>query len=110
VIRDRRRREYYDLKAAVFDHFGNICACCGSTDNLEVDHVNGDGDRHRAEIGIGAIYVWLVKNNFPADPPTQLLCSDCNESKGTGEHCRLYHLSTARRAIEALSQGRTIEV
>ena len=80
-------------RAMVLDHYGHECACCGSTENLTLDHVNGDGKQHRAEIGGSGsvLYGWLVANDFPVDPPLQVLCFPCNKSKGTGDRCRLDH-------------------
>ena len=82
------------LKKAVLDHYGNVCACCGTTDRLTIDHVNGDGDEHRARVGGGwAIYRWLVRNGFPEG--FQTLCRPCNASKKRGARCRLEHEETA---------------
>jgi len=93
----RRRAPYgaqwhAQLRAAVLDHYGRSCACCGTTENLAIDHVNGDGKQHRAEIGVRPgtrMYRWLVKNNFPDG--FQTLCLPCNASKGEREHCGLDH-------------------
>jgi hypothetical protein len=85
----RRWRER--VHAAVFDHYGRACACCGTTENLSIDHVNGDGKQHREELGpdTGRIYRWLIKNGFPDG--FQVLCIPCNSSKNTGPACRLDH-------------------
>ena len=77
------------LRQQVLDHFGAVCACCGCTWDLEVDHVRGDGKQHRAEVG--DVIKWLVENDFPAEPPTQILCGRCNCSKGQGSQCTLDH-------------------
>jgi hypothetical protein len=96
-VREVRQQHLGRLKAAVFDHYGRACACCGAMDRLTVDHVNGDGAEHRAEIGGGwAIYRWLINNGFPDG--FQILCRPCNVSKKRGTHCRLSHPGTARRA------------
>jgi hypothetical protein len=89
-VRARGRRVAAKLKETVFDHYGHACACCGTTERLTIDHVNGDGDEHRAEVGVGwAIYRWLVKNGCPEG--FQTLCQSCNGSKKRGTHCRLSH-------------------
>ncbi len=85
-------RYHARLRAAVFDHYGRSCACCGATENLAIDHVNGDGPQHRAAAGIKTgtrTYRWLVKNNFPDG--FQTLCTPCNASKGAGASCNLNH-------------------
>jgi hypothetical protein len=98
-VRETEQRHRGKLKAAVLDHYGHGCACCGTTERLTVDHVNGDGHLHRAEVGVGwAIYRWLVNNGFPDG--FQILCLPCNVSKKRGTHCRLNHpVRTVERVI-----------
>lgn len=91
----RLRRIREELKAAVFAHYGETCACCGTTDQLSIDHVNGDGKQHRIELfgsdapGLRRMYRWLVRSGFPSG--FQTLCVPCNASKKSGTHCRLRH-------------------
>jgi hypothetical protein len=97
-IRDVRRaahRRWVDgLRDAVFNHYGRICACCGTTENLSVDHINGGGVAHRRAL-FGrpnvseGFYVWLIRGNFPSG--YQTLCVPCNASKRSGDRCRLDH-------------------
>jgi hypothetical protein len=78
----------------VFAHYGQWCACCGSAENLTIDHVNGDGKEHRAELGRPSsyqFYLWLIREGFPSDPPLQVLCLRCNQSKKRNPRCRLNH-------------------
>ena len=90
VAADRAR-----VRGAVFAHYGTKCACCGSTKDLSIDHVNGDGAEHRRELlgathqGSKTFYRWLIKNNFPKG--FQVLCRPCSSSKRDGERCRLKH-------------------
>ena len=89
------RRDYRDrLRATVFAHYGTSCACCGTAENLSIDHVNGDGRRHRFEVGgrngvSVQMYLWLIENNFPSG--FQTLCMPCNSSKDVTAACRLAH-------------------
>lgn len=80
-----------DVRARVFAHYGSSCVCCGSTECLTIDHVNGDGREHRLMLpkGVLAVYRWLIKNNFPKG--FQTLCRSCNSSKGRGRRCQLKH-------------------
>lgn len=87
--RERGRQRRADEKAAVFGHYGQSCACCGTAERLCIDHVNGDGERHRAEVGQWRIYRWLISNGFPGG--FQTLCNPCNGSKRGGTHCRRKH-------------------
>ena len=85
-------------KTLVILHYGPLCACCGTPDNpdhppsrLEIDHIDGKGKAHRAKIGIAGgppFYRWLIRNGFP--PGYQVLCHECNMSKGTEERCGLH--------------------
>lgn len=79
------------LKKLLLEHYGNKCACCGydKIDALVIDHVNGDGAKHRKSIGGGKTYIWLKKNGFP--PGFQTLCANCNMAKGTGKECPIDH-------------------
>jgi hypothetical protein len=81
------KREHSD---AVLDHYGRECACCGGTERLEIDHMDGSGAAHRAEIGSGSttLHRWLVENGFPAG--FQTLCHRCNSSKGRGQQCKVH--------------------
>ncbi len=69
------------LKSAVLLAYGSGCACCGLDDPeaLTIDHVDGGGNKHRRELGIGSgwrFYQWLRKVEFPAG--YQTLCYNCN--------------------------------
>ena len=74
------------VKLEVLDAYGGpVCGGCGETEVavLQMDHINGGGNKHAAEIGNGNIasgrgkmYKWLRDNNFP--PGFRVLCSNCN--------------------------------
>ena len=82
-----------NLRAQVFAHYGTECACCGTTEDLSIDHVNGNGREHREELfgnprgNRDGTYRWLIKMGFPGG--FQVLCRPCNSSKGRGEYCRM---------------------
>lgn len=78
----KHRNANVRYKALVFRHYGNICQCCKEAEPgfLTIDHVHGGGDSHREELGTGAIYSWLVKNEFPEGYRT--LCYNCNCASG----------------------------
>lgn len=85
------------VRAKVLGYYGQTCACCGSAERLTIDHVNGDGKQHREQLfgpvrtaSSVQIYAWLIREGFPDG--FQTLCLQCNNSKGTGERCRLVHL------------------
>lgn len=98
--RDRRRESKHlwheSLQKQVFDHYGWSCACCGSTAQITIDHIEGDGRQHREQLfganyngNAGRMYRWLIENGFPEG--FQPLCRRCNRSKGIGAECRLDH-------------------
>jgi hypothetical protein len=91
--RAARRRYRQNVRRRVFRHYGTRCACCGATDALTIDHVNGNGSEHRAKLGAKGVgehfYHWLVVNGFP--PGFQTMCEPCNQSKARGPACRLDH-------------------
>ena len=79
----QRQRYKYKLRNDVFAGYGNRCACCGE-DNpgfLSIDHVDGDGVKHRKTLpGSGAktlsVYREIRIANYPSN--YQLLCFNCN--------------------------------
>ncbi len=103
--RELKKYVYYrwreNLRREVFGHYSNNtfkCACCGESeqDFLVIDHINGNGNKHRREIfgkinaGGYRMQRWLVKEGFPSG--FQLLCANCNTSRGKHDEC--IHKST----------------
>lgn len=89
-----RFRTNAEWRAAVFEHYGKACACCGESEDafLTIDHINGGGSQQRKKIG--TMYRWLVRNDFP--PEFQTLCWNCNAAKhirGCCPHQRLREVS-----------------
>jgi hypothetical protein len=98
-VNARQKQKRDRLRAAMLDHYGRACACCGSTERLCIDHVNGDGREHRAQLRAGlnssVIYKWLIDLGYPEN--FQTLCQRCNTSKGTGPACRIDHVAYVPR-------------
>lgn len=79
-------------KIEVLSHYSGgdpVCDCCGETELafLTLDHINGDGAKHRREnfgsnksAGTSYVYGWIKRNGFP--PIFKVLCFNCN----TGRH------------------------
>ena len=82
-----QREKLAKARATVLEHYGASCACCGTTDQLSIDHVNGDGHLHRQEVR-GSLYLWLIGEGYPDG--FQTLCKACNTSKGRGPACRIH--------------------
>ncbi len=70
------------LKLEVLRHYSStktglpVCARCGNDDlrALSIDHINGGGGRHIAEIH-GNLYSWLKRQDYPDG--FQVLCMNC---------------------------------
>lgn len=63
------------------------CECCGEShwEFLTIDHIYGNGSKHKREIKRRNIYPWLIKNNFPEG--FRVLCFNCNCSLGFYGKC-----------------------
>lgn len=61
------------------------CSCCGERelDFLCLDHINGQGTKHRNETNLrgSKFYQWLISNRFPLEYELQVLCLNCNFSR-----------------------------
>jgi hypothetical protein len=82
--RQQQKMDYVkSVKQEILAHYGKQCPC--GIDNpilLTLDHTNDDGAEHRKTAGSGFnFYIWLRKNNFPNDPPLQVLCMKCQYRK-----------------------------
>lgn len=87
AIRSIQYRKNRRLKVLKAYSNGEIkCACCGEKEYefLSIDHIDGGGRKHRAEIGPN-IDRWLIKNNFPQG--FRVLCQNCNFSIGVYKYC-----------------------
>ena len=88
----RKNKEYErKCKQKIIDAYGGKCQCCGESifEFLSIDHINNDGAQERKikKNGTGGkLYRWLIKNNYPKDN-YQLLCFNCNCSKGFMGYC-----------------------
>jgi len=85
-----QREKRHRLKNEVIDAYGGKCACCGETrkEYLSIDHVNGNGNKHKREIGAGNsedLYRWLKQNDYPEG--FQVLCFNCNMGKRNFSVC-----------------------
>lgn len=76
-------RASYRTKSAgvrnqVFDKLGHSCNHCGFTDKraLQIDHVNGGGNKEHAEFSNTVSY--LRKVLIDTDGTYQILCANCN--------------------------------
>lgn len=93
IQKDNEKSKLYsqENKRKVIEAYGRKCVCCGEStpEFLTIDHINNDGASERKITNQGSgnvMYRWLIKNNFPKDN-YQLLCFNCNCSKGFYGYC-----------------------
>lgn len=88
---NRLRREYRaKMKIKVLTYYGNgNCSCivCGEDRILclSIDHINGNGCKHRRKLHKGGgvdFYHWLNRNDYPRG--YQTLCMNCQFIKKHG--------------------------
>lgn len=81
--RERRREQIKNyrqkLKAEIINIYSNgtnKCNCCGENFLLflTIDHINGDGHKHRKAVGYN-VYSWLKRANYPQG--FRVLCWNC---------------------------------
>lgn len=90
----RSRLSKANLKEDVISHYGGKCACCGIVylPALCIDHIEGNGNKHRKQLGGNNsfnIYGWLKKQGHP--PGYQVLCWNCNAVKSFNGTCTIPH-------------------
>ena len=82
VIYERHNEKYREVVTKLFNLLGNKCANCENTDKrvLQVDHINGDGAKHRKERNYAwwKIYADMIKSVEAGENKYQLLCANCN--------------------------------
>lgn len=94
--RTRRRTNKHNRLARemVLAAYGGTCTCCGENREpfLVIDHIEGDGAVHRAQIRKGTrwaagawTYRWLIENGYPEG--FQVLCANCNMAKDRPGGC-----------------------
>jgi hypothetical protein len=76
---EKKRRNVALRKKAV-DALGGCCKTCGNLDYrcLQIDHINGNGERDRNNFSAHTRYSWIVENQEDAKNFYQILCANCN--------------------------------
>lgn len=78
------KKRMADRRAKAIIQLGGKCVQCGSTENLEFDHVNRDPDP-RSRRGRGTMWTFSEKRLQAELEKCQLLCHDCHHEKTMGE-------------------------
>lgn len=76
------RRYWRALKLEMIAAYGGCCSCCGEDAEafLTLEHLNNDGNAHRARVGTSNVWVDLKRRGWPRDDYT-VLCFNCNLGK-----------------------------
>lgn len=77
--RERSNAHHARQRVLVINHYSNGrpgCICCKEKnfEFLTVHHIEKNGAEHRKQIG--ALYAWIIRNNFPA--MFDVRCFNCN--------------------------------
>ena len=91
--REKRRLQRERIRAETFQQYGELCLCCGETEEafLTLDHINGDGAAHRLALtgnktqGGHIFYMKLRQQGRPSG--LQVLCWNCNAAKQHRGRC-----------------------
>lgn len=89
--RRKTHESYRRARLAAIDYYSDgrrKCACCGegTLQFLTLDHVNGDGGKHRKSgITCSRLPWWLRQNGYPVG--FQVLCYNCNNAKAFYGDC-----------------------
>lgn len=73
---------------AIYSEGQPKCTCCGESriEFLCMDHIHGDGNKHRKETPeANRLAYWLKRNGFPEG--FRVLCHNCNHSLGNFGYC-----------------------
>ena len=80
-LKEKHRRRWQALKIEILNHYSGgklACVKCGFNDirALSIDHIKGDGAKHRRVEGAGsAVWHWLKRSDYPEG--YQTLCMNC---------------------------------
>ena len=96
---DEERKEYFrkwrkknrealnlageQLRAVVFEYYGNKCDCCGEDNDklLTIDYIDGtDGDKKKASV---RLWSEIIEKDFPKI--YQLLCYNCSVGRAQND-------------------------
>lgn len=80
MSREYHRAYYRKRRAKIVEYMGGKCALCGSTDGLEVDHV----DRSKKSFSVGDRLT--LESLIEELEKCQLLCGECHKKKTASEN------------------------
>lgn len=113
-VTSKNRRCWHNLKVKVLTHYSRgkpTCACCGENELvfLTLDHLNGDGVKHRKKHKIIAgtqTFLWITKNGYPSG--FQVLCYNCNCAKRTNKNVLIRRLINGKASQKTANEKKTM--
>lgn len=83
-LNEWRRGRVQHYRQMIYDHYGNVCACCGETEPLflTIDHMNGragEPSHGRTHTLRGTTMLRQIIREWPDD--IQILCFNCNSGR-----------------------------
>lgn len=76
VDQRHRRLLYARMRRALLAALGDCCACCGSQEQLEIDHING---REWTPSKVGFVQRLRIYRQEMKEGKLQVLCKPCNQ-------------------------------
>jgi len=82
--RKRRQAMTKNVVKEIFDLLGDKCSCCNFSNilALQIDHVYGDGYKHRKKLRGLAYYKDILRSVKKKEGRYQILCANCNFIEG----------------------------
>jgi 5-methylcytosine-specific restriction endonuclease McrA len=80
------KRRYEERKASYIEHLGGCCVNCGSTENLEFDHITPTDKKEES------LATFSHKRAMEVIDKYQLLCHDCHQTKSDVQKLAAWHL------------------
>jgi hypothetical protein len=84
-----KRKKRSKAREVVFNAYGDFCKCCkeNTVEFLTLEHINNDGQLHRAKMNQDNFKVWIDAARQNNKNKFSVLCMNCNWSKGKFGYC-----------------------
>lgn len=82
--RKYRNSRFKQIKEKLIEIIGGkICSFCKSTDDIQIDHINGGGmeDRRRFKYSVQTMRLYYVNHPIEARESLRMLCRRCNNAR-----------------------------
>ena len=85
-LNDQSKQNYQQRKQHLIEHLGGLCQSCGTTENLEFDHIN-PGTKEEESIA-----TMSTKKAMERVDKFQLLCHDCHQVRSDAQKAAAWKL------------------